>query len=200
MLFLLVAGSAAISRAQGPTPDTVLGLSNYPTITTTSGGYGYAGLDTVGPDGNIWATDVQTSIYQVTTSGVVTAFPTTTASSQPYSITAGPDGALWFTEKIGKIGRITTAGTITNEFLIPNSGAAPGRIVAGPDGNLWFTDNNNALIWQMTPAGVFTSYPVSYPHVRNREWTGRQYLVYGVCPERRPQYPVRRLYHDGLCC
>ena len=159
MLFVLVAGSAVISRAQGPTPDTVLGLSNYPTSTNNSSSY--PGLDTVGPDGNIWATDLQTSIYQVTTSGVVTAFPTPTASSRPYSITTGPDGALWFTEKIGNIGRITTAGTITNEFLIPNSGAAPGRIVSGPDGNLWFTDNSNALIWKMTTAGVFTSYPVS---------------------------------------
>lgn len=88
-------------------------------------------------------------------SGTVTLFPTPTADSHPFGITAGPDGNVWFTEKnlVAKpIGRIAPDGTIT-EFAT-SAGSAPEAITTGPDGNLWYSDGNN--VGRMTPAGVAT--------------------------------------------
>src|ERR1700737_2026171 len=54
-----------------------------------------------GPDGNIWFIDVLAgNIAKITTSGVVTAYPISTANTLG-DITAGPDGNLWFTEFSG---------------------------------------------------------------------------------------------------
>jgi virginiamycin B lyase len=74
---------------------------------------------TAGPDGNLWFTELGTSvgngkIGRITTGGVITEFGGSLLN--PIGITAGPDGNLWFTEEglsNGKIGRITTAGVIT---------------------------------------------------------------------------------------
>ena len=70
----------------------------------------------MGPDGALWFTEtLANTIGRITTAGVITEYPMTTASSSPFGITAGPDGALWFTEVgASKIGRITTAGVVTN--------------------------------------------------------------------------------------
>jgi virginiamycin B lyase len=98
---------------------------------------------TVGPDGNVWFTEVRingtgSGIGRITPGGAITDFP---GPGSPGGITAGPDGALWFTEIGGNnIGRMTTAGMITKEFAIPTAGAAAHRITTGPDGNLWFAE------------------------------------------------------------
>jgi len=45
-------------------------------------------------------------------------YPTPSASSGPYGITAGPDGALWFTESFSNmIGRATTSGSTQITYL-----------------------------------------------------------------------------------
>ena len=75
----------------------------------------------------------------------VNTFPTPTASSQPFGITAGPDGALWYSESsANKIGRILPTGVTNTEFPIPTAGGGPAGITTGPDGNLWFAEFNTS--------------------------------------------------------
>ena len=60
-----------------------------------------------GSDGNLWFTAAPNFIDRITTSGTITAFPTPTSNSYPWSIAAGPDANLWFTESgAGMIGRV----------------------------------------------------------------------------------------------
>jgi RHS repeat-associated protein len=114
---------------------------------------------TLGPDGNLWFTELGASqIGRLTPSGSFSEWATPTGSSSPWYIAAGPDGNVWFTENgANKVGRITPGGTIT-EFPIPTANSGPQGIVAGPDGNLWFLENTANQIGQLTPAGTFTEY------------------------------------------
>jgi streptogramin lyase len=113
---------------------------------------------TAGPDGNLWITEYRANqIGRITPAGGITEFPIPTANSGPWDIAAGPDGNLWFTESVGgKIGRISTSGVVTE---LPGTGYSAYSIVAGSDGNLWFT-SRGSTIYQMTPAGSLTGFPV----------------------------------------
>jgi virginiamycin B lyase len=67
----------------------------YPIPRTVNGTYGL----TVGPDGNLWATDFdQGQIIRITPAGKMSAYPIPTPNMVPSGITVGPDGNLWFTE------------------------------------------------------------------------------------------------------
>jgi virginiamycin B lyase len=104
---------------------------------------------TLGPDGNLWFTEVGgNKIGRITPAGVITEFSNgLTAGTVPGGITAGPDGALWFTEIAGdKIGRMTTAGVVTDQIPIA-TGSATHEITTGPDGALWFAE---AAKWPRT--------------------------------------------------
>src|SRR5687767_12662280 len=74
-----------------------------------------------GPDGNLWFSQLNNKIGQITLLGTVTEFSLPGTSSSTGGITAGPDGNLWFTEnnsdRTGRIGRITPEGVIT-EFTV----------------------------------------------------------------------------------
>lgn len=63
---------------------------------------------TVGPDGNLWVTELGGNrIARVTTAGAITEFPVPTPGRLTCNIVAGPDGNLWFTECLGnRIGRV----------------------------------------------------------------------------------------------
>lgn len=124
---------------------------------------------TAGPDGALWFTESgsylagTTNIGRITTSGVITTYPTLTPDSQPWFIINGPDGALWFTEYgANNIGRITTDGVVT-EYPTPTPGSGPFGIATGPDGALWFTEHLANQIGRITTAGVFTEYPANVP-------------------------------------
>ncbi len=69
---------------------------------------------TMGPDGNFWFTEQNSSrVARVTPQGVITEFQTPTFSF-PFNITPGPDGNIWFSEgSTGQIASITPAGLIT---------------------------------------------------------------------------------------
>ena len=78
--------------------------------------------------------------------------------------------AEWFTDatSVGRIGDAyrldfgdasVVEGVIT-ELTIPTAGSFPGGITAGPDGNLWFCANGSNRIVRLTPAGVFTEFPI----------------------------------------
>src|SRR5437016_2052973 len=80
-------------------------FTEYPLSTGSASPFGI----TLGPDGALWFTELDTNkIGRITMAGSVTEYALPTANSGPYKITAGPDGALWFTEgAANKIGRIT---------------------------------------------------------------------------------------------
>lgn len=94
---------------------------------------------TMGPDGNFWFTEQNSSrVARITPQGVITEFQTPTFSF-PYDITPVPDGNIWFSEgSTGQIAFITPAGQIT-EIMFSTFDASAG-ITTGPDGNIWFCD------------------------------------------------------------
>jgi virginiamycin B lyase len=102
----------------------------------------------VGPDRNLWVTDIGgNAIVRITPAGAKTPFPLAPASS-PWLIAAGPDGALWFTEcGTSNVGRITTDGAIA-EYPV-TLGSKPFAIATGPDGAIWITEVNANLIGRL---------------------------------------------------
>ena len=118
---------------------------------------------TVGPDGNLWFTELVSpaldnmnaprafEIARMTPSGKITDFPLSPSTDSPDFIMAGPDGNLWFAigssrgqNAHGKVGRITTQGKIT-VFDLPNNIFDVGDITSGPDGNLWLSGSGFIL-------------------------------------------------------
>lgn len=125
-------------------------IKTYATPTASSGPNSII----LGPDGNMWFTEEQSSaIAVVKTTGAVLEYPTLTPNAAPLGITVGSDGALWFSESTaGRIGRITTAGAMT-EY----SGASqPTYLVKGKDNNVWFTDPSNHALGVITPGGIIS--------------------------------------------
>jgi len=65
---------------------------------------------TKGPDGNLWFTEQNGRIGRISPSGLVTEYPTPSASGSPYGIAVGSDGNIWFTETTlasgNRIGRL----------------------------------------------------------------------------------------------
>jgi virginiamycin B lyase len=129
----------------------------------------------LGPDGNIWFTEVAGKIGRMTPAGKITEFSLPNANTALSQIIAASDGAFWFTEAAGKIGRITPAGKIT-EFPALKSGRAPRQLFAGSSGKLWFIacpPSANAVecaggtLGRLLTSGQLTEY--SLPKTYNRE-------------------------------
>jgi len=113
----------------------------------------------LGPDGDIWFSDMgTTSIGKIAPDGTITEYPLTMVGAMPTNITVGPDGALWFADNSAAIGRITTSGSVQEFTSGLQSGAVPDAITPGPDGNVWFTDQygNQRAIGRVTPSGQIT--------------------------------------------
>jgi virginiamycin B lyase len=116
-------------------------------------------LITVGDE--LWFTATnENQVGRMTLDGTTTLYDLPNENSQPGAITAGPDGAVWFTEWAG-VGRIDpVTGTIT-ELPFPESQLEYARDLAiGPDGNLWITVAHGDAILRLTPAGVYTVFPI----------------------------------------
>ncbi|MFN2541564.1 MAG: hypothetical protein ABR514_05255, partial [Chthoniobacterales bacterium] len=125
----------------------------------------------LGPDGNFWFTEQNSSrIGRITPQGVITEFVTPTFSF-PFDLTVGPDGNVWFSEgATGQIGVITPEGQI-REFKFSDFGVSSG-ITTGPDGNIWFTDVTDNSIWRFDPATrVFSSFPIPTPNAFSSDIT-----------------------------
>jgi streptogramin lyase len=120
----------------------------------------------VGPEGNIWFTEVAgNEIGRVTPKGSFRLFPIPTPGSLPGAITVGPDHDLWFTQAgSNEIGRITPSGTIS-EFPIPSAVPRSGisSITAGPDGNLWFGESVANKIGRITTSGQVSQFSIPTP-------------------------------------
>lgn len=120
---------------------------------------------TLGPDGNVWFTDLGTKKVGTVVAGVA-SLVSPSLTNQPSTasdITSGSDGNLWVAELPGGspalIAQVSTAGTILNQF----GGAAlgsPNFITAGPDGALWFTDTSNNAIGKITTSGTISEFSI----------------------------------------
>ena len=123
------------------------------TPTSASGPNGLA----IGPDGNLWFTEIATNkIGRITLGGAITEFSVPAANSRPARIVPGPDGNLWFSESqmsppANKVGCITTGGTIT-EFAIPTANSEPWGL-RGFGNSVWFTERNASKIAEISTSG-----------------------------------------------
>jgi virginiamycin B lyase len=121
------------------------------------------GTLTLGPDGNIWFTELHGQrIGKITPAGAITEYKLP-MKAVPFSIAPGADGNLWITVIRGRDGSQTRAIlklSPEGEMIAfePPAGAVPGFITAGPDGNLWFTQPRNPRIARLTPAGELTTF------------------------------------------
>ena len=153
-------GAAAHRRKAPPSPFTQFAIPAGP---GHAGSVNHPGGLAVGPEGDIWFTEVAANqIGRVTPSGRFRLFSIPTANSLPGGITVGPDHNLWFTQAgSNDIGRITTSGTIS-EFPIPSAVPRTGTasIATGPDGNLWFTESVANKIGRITPSGQVTQFSI----------------------------------------
>ncbi len=137
-------------------------------------GYSFFAI-TAGPDGNLWFPYIYanscgcSAIGRITTSGTISVFPTTTASSNPAGITVGPDGNIWFTENaVSKIGKMSTAGVALAEYPTKTNPSYLSAITSGPDGNLWFLENTEyGAVGKITTSGKVTEYKAQMQDYQN---------------------------------
>jgi streptogramin lyase len=132
-------GHSAIDRIE-PGNGTI---TRYPTQSPSSEPIGL----TVGPEGNVWFTELHgDAIGRITPAGTITEFSTDITQKEPAGIVAADNGDMYFTERGGEgaVGQITPAGTITELTPATTSGLTknnqPWAITTGPDGNVWFTE------------------------------------------------------------
>ncbi|MFL6068708.1 MAG: hypothetical protein ACJ74N_13345 [Gaiellaceae bacterium] len=110
-----------------------------------------------GPDGNLYFSDRNGSVGQITTGGTVTRFTGgLNPGSAVRSIALGTDGNLWFSDPgtTRAIGAFNPATHASSEFSLPAT-SMPLGIAAGPDGNVWFTDSG-------TPRAIGTINPATH--------------------------------------
>ncbi|HLW85863.1 MAG TPA: hypothetical protein VKR60_11670 [Candidatus Sulfotelmatobacter sp.] len=137
-------------------------------------GYVWFGIVT-GPDGNLWFPYIYaqscacSAIGRITTSGTISAFPTTTPSSTPMDVAVGSDGNIWFTENaLSKIGKMSTAGVALAEYPTKTNPSNVSAITSGPDGNLWFLENTAyGAVGRITTSGVVTEYKAQMQNFQN---------------------------------
>ena len=132
---------------------------------------------TAGPDGAMWFTEVEPTIYKIgtiTTAGVIYEYPVPQLCNQTACLAAGPDGALWFGMG-SSIGRITTAGVLT-QYPLPTPQNAISGITASSDGALWFTESGQggtaSKVGRITTLGVITEYPLPIDNASPNSITG----------------------------
>ena len=136
--------------------------------------FSYSGLGlfrglVVGPDGNVWAGEVDRGkIARISPTGQLLAeYTIPTPGSQPYSLAVGPDGSIWFTESgtssISGIGRVTMQGSIS-EFPTPTPNCDVAIITRGPGNTLWFTEEGGNQIGKIDlgpPATLLNAIPLN---------------------------------------
>jgi virginiamycin B lyase len=126
----------------------------------------------VGPDGNLWVTEViKHQIFRVTPNGEMSSFRVPGDQvGVIQGITSGPDGNLWFTSREeNAIRRISTKGEFNGTFAIPsqattptkfNTGSWPRGITVGPDGQIWFAEMAANKIGRVTLTGEFSEFAI----------------------------------------
>lgn len=99
--------------------------------------HGNYGAMTVGPDGNLWFTDVG-KIARITPQGVITEFavPTPPTAVPLPGIARGPDGNLWYIAGT-TLGRISPQGRVVGAVAMPPRVWYITGLTAASDGTLW---------------------------------------------------------------
>lgn len=112
-----------------------------------------------GPDNNMWVSQGFGSYVRITADGVQTEFaPPFPRQGSSIALAVGSDGNIWFANpNHNQTGFFSIQG-IFQVFSGPTTLSIPQDITYGPDGNWWLAEVGN--IHKMTPAGVYTSYPV----------------------------------------
>lgn len=122
----------------------------------------------VGADGAMWFTErLARGIGRVTTSGVITEFPTPSDGYEenfPVAIASGADGAVWFTNVLGRnVSRMATNGAVT-EYALPYGSLTWSDVVTGPDGAVWFSNwftGTHYNIGRISTDGTITAFPTT---------------------------------------
>lgn len=173
-MLALTSFAAPAGAAVVPSNDVVTAFPQPRTLPT-----GGAGPLAIGPDGNVWFTQVYEETYvpggephylprivrmdALGRIGVVAEH----ARGEGFALTA--DGSVWFTGGFASIGKVAPDGTVES-FPLPQTAteftSAGGPIVAGADGNIWFSAYRSpnagiqgrtfASIDRVTPAGEIT--------------------------------------------
>ena len=126
-------------------------LNEYPISSTSS-----PQEITVGPDNNIWFTDVGSVDMINVTTKAITAYPVSTYGQGIMSY----NGSLWI-NGYGVLIQMSTAGAIVNSFSNTPTGGPNNQMVLGSDGNFWFTEMQAQKISKVSPnTGTLTEYPV----------------------------------------
>ncbi len=120
-----------------------------------SGPYGMA----VGPDSNIWLTDVGTdTVNSFSPSNGAGVFNFFISGSGLIDIVTGSDGAMWVTDaNLEGVDRVTTTNTLT-QYPLP-LGGAPHGITSDSSGQLWVATSAPNDIWTLSAGGAFN--PIS---------------------------------------
>ena len=128
-------------------------------------GHSSLGGLTVGPDGNLWFTEVRqgTAIGRITPAGAITEFPLPAAIA-PGRLTVGPDGNLWFAEK-----RSTRSAGSRPPASSLSSRSPANSVPRRSDGRprrqpLVHRVYGEAAIGRITPAGALTEFPLPARH------------------------------------
>ena len=111
-----------------------------------------------GPDGNLWFSDRNGAVGQITTGGTVTRFTSgLNPGSAVRSIAMGTDGNMWFSDPgtTRAVGMINPATHAISEFSSGlNAGSMPLEITPGPEENALFTDNGTTKAIGMINPGT----------------------------------------------
>ena len=131
--------------------------------------YGNPDPTVVGPDGDVWFTELTGdggfgTIAKITPAGQIIQIPTPLPVG---GFLFGPDGNIWFGGH-DYIGEMTCQGVLLADYHIASAddaydSVAPTgvNITLGPDGNIWYTEPyvDSDIVGKLTPSGQVTEYP-----------------------------------------
>lgn len=124
----------------------------------------------VGPDGNIWFTQVSRNLigrFALATQDF-TYFDAGSLDDNT-QLLSGPDGNIWFLDATtNTIGRMTPTGAVTRfagaTNVAPDNLGRAQELLSGPDGNVWFTESSVSKVGKITPTGTISE--LTMPHVQ----------------------------------
>jgi virginiamycin B lyase len=120
---------------------------------------------TVGPDGDIWFTQMlQDRVGRLSLDGQFTFFPTG-RGSMPHGIQFDSQGRLWVTlQGYNTITQMNLNGKIVANHTIPYPDSNPHGLTIASDGDVWFTGREGNIVGYFDPANdSFKIFPLPNP-------------------------------------
>lgn len=107
-----------------------------------------------GADGDMWFTEGDSVIGNVTPAGVVTQFTLPQGISDPWNIISGPDRNLWFTYTSSAanagVGCINAQGNAA-AYAVSTQGSNPDGLTLVDDDAIWLVEGNGSSIDTLSP-------------------------------------------------